>query len=83
MYSVSIFCATAFFAIKLEHAFTGKITDVERFFAKLDPKEVTVTLAKIVAGITAVQLGVGGLMRGAILGMKINLGKIARWLQRR
>jgi hypothetical protein len=74
------FCAIAFLGIKLEHAFTGKTTDIERFFAKLDPTKLTISVAVVVAAITALQLIVGGLMKSPLRAIEMGMQNIAKWL---
>jgi len=73
-------CAIAFLGIKLEHAFTGKMTDIERFFAKLDPTKLAIPVALVVAAITAVQLIVGGLLKSPLRAIELGMQNIAKWL---
>ena len=73
-------CAFAVLGIKLEHAFTGKMTDIERFFAKLDPTKLAIPVALVVAAITAVQLIVGGLLKSSLRAIEIRMRNIAKWL---
>ncbi len=73
-------CAIAFLGIKLEHAFTGKMTDIERLFAKLDPTKLAIPVALVVAAITAVQLIVGGLLKSPLRAIELGMQNIAKWL---